>query len=131
MQWESFSKACPEIFQVAQARFTRDQLVMVGTLRRDGWPRVSPCEIDIAAGHLFCGMMWQSTKALDLLRDPRLTVHSVTCNREGTDGDVKIYGKAVDVRAPALRAAFRDAIRARSTPRGISRRDPGPDRLGA
>jgi len=113
MQWELFVKACPEISEVARARFAKDQLVMVGTLRRDGWPRVSPCEIDIAAGHLFCGMMWQSTKALDLLRDPRLTVHSVTCNREGTDGDVKIYGKAVDVRTPALRAAFRDAIRAR------------------
>src|SRR2546427_11666791 len=87
MQWELFVKACPEISEVARARFARDQLVMVGTLRRDGWPRVSPCETDIAAGHLFCGMMWQSTKALDLLRDPRLTVHSVTCNREGTDGD--------------------------------------------
>jgi len=113
MQWESFSKACPQISEVAQARFIRDQLVMVGTLRRDGWPRVSPCEIDIAAGHLFCGMMWRSTKALDLLRDPRLAIHSVTRNREGTDGDVKLYGKGVDVRAPALRAAFRDAIWAR------------------
>jgi len=94
-------------------RFARDQLVMVGTLRTDGWPRISPCEIDIAAGHLFLGMMWQSTKALDLLRDPRLIVHSVTCNREGTDGDVKLYGTAVDVRTPALRTAFHDAIRAR------------------
>src|SRR5213594_2952279 len=92
MQWESFIKACPEISEVARARFIRDQLVMVGTLRADGWPRISPCEIDIAAGHLFLGMMWQSKKALDLIRDPRLVVHSVTCNREGTDGDVKRQG---------------------------------------
>src|SRR5438093_485295 len=113
MQWESFIKACPEISEVARARFIRDQLVMVGTLRADGWPRISPCEIDIAAGHLFLGMMWQSKKALDLIRDSRLIVHSVTCNREGTDGDVKLYGKGVGVQDPALRSAFRSAIRAR------------------
>lgn len=113
MRWEEFSKSCPELAEVARARFARDQLVMIGTLQADGWPRISPCEIDIAAGHLFLGMMWQSRKARDLLRDPRLIVHSVTCNREGTDGDVKLYGKAVDVPKPALRAAYRDAIRAR------------------
>jgi len=113
MQWESFIKAVPEISEVARARFIRDQLVMVGTLRADGWPRISPCEIDIAAGHLFLGMMWQSKKALDLIRDSRLIVHSVTCNREGTDGDIKLYGRGVAVQDSALRAAFRSAIRAR------------------
>src|SRR3989442_752038 len=86
MQWELFVKACPEISEVARARFARDQLVMVGTLRRDGWPRVSPCEIDIAAGHLFFGMMWQSTKALDLIREPRFNFHTVNVDRPGTGG---------------------------------------------
>ena len=113
MRWEEFSKSCPKLAEVARARFTRDQLAMVGTLRKDGWPRISPCEVDIAAGHLFLGMMWHSTKAIDLLRDPRLVVHSVTCNREGTDGDIKLYGNAVDVQNAGLRAAFRDRIRAR------------------
>ncbi len=113
MQWVEFSETCPEIAVVARTRFARDQLVMVGTLRADGWPRISPCEIDMAAGRLFLGMMWQSTKARDLLRDPRLTIHSVTCNKDGTDGDVKLYGRATDVQDPSLRSAFRDAIRAR------------------
>lgn len=113
MLWEQFGEACPDIAAIARARFLKDQLVMLGTLRADGWPRISPCEIDLAAGHLFLGMMWQSTKARDLLRDPRHIVHSVTCNKEGTDGDVKLYGRAVDVRDPSLRSAFRDAIRAR------------------
>jgi hypothetical protein len=57
--------------------------------------------------------MWRSRKALDLLRDPRVVVHSVTSDRMGADGDVKIYGRAVDEREPAVRAAFREAIRAR------------------
>ena len=113
MLWAQFPEACPELSEIARARFARDQLVMVGTLRTDGWPRISPCEIDIAAGHLFLGMMWRSRKAIDLLRDPRLVVHSVTCNREGTDGDVKLSGRAVEVHDSALRSAFRRAILAR------------------
>jgi hypothetical protein len=113
MIWEEFERAAPDLANLAGDRFARDQLVMVGTLRKDGWPRISPCEVDVAAGHLFLGMMWRSRKALDLLRDPRIIVHSVTCNREGTDGDVKLYGRAVDVQDPRLREAFREAIRAR------------------
>ena len=90
MTWDELAHACPEIAELARARFVREQLVLVGTIRKDGSPRISPCEVDLAAGHLFLGMMWKSKKALDLRRDPRVVVHSVTCDREGTDGDVKL-----------------------------------------
>jgi hypothetical protein len=113
VRWEEFAEACPELAEVAGDRFRKDELVMLGTLRRDGWPRISPCEVDLAAGHLFLGMMWRSPKALDLLRDPRIVVHSVTCNREGTDGDIKLYGRAVPIDDPELRKAYRAAIKAR------------------
>lgn len=113
MRWSEFEVACAELAAEARERFSKDQLVMVGTLRRDGSPRISPCEVDFGAGELFLGMMWQSKKALDLLRDPRLTVHSVTVNKDGTDGDVKVYGTAVDIGDPALREAFRRAIKVR------------------
>jgi hypothetical protein len=113
MRWVEFERACPEIGQLARARFERDQLVMLGTIRRDGSPRVSPCECDFGAGRLFVSMMWRSRKALDLLRDPRIVVHSVTTNKDGTDGDVKIYGRSVDEQDPDVRAAFREAIRRR------------------
>ena len=113
MRWVEFERACPEIGELARSRFERDQLVMLGTIRRDGSPRVSPCECDFAAGRLFVSMMWRSRKALDLLRDPRIAVHSVTTNRDGTDGDVKIYGHVVDEQEPDVRASFREAIRLR------------------
>jgi hypothetical protein len=113
MWWDAFERACPEIGDLARARFERDQLVMLGTIRLDGSPRVSPNECDFAEGRLFVSMMWWSRKALDLLRDPRIVVHSVTTNNDGTDGDVKIYGRAVDEQDPELRAAFREAIRRR------------------
>lgn len=110
MVWEEFQEACPKLAKLARKRFVEDQLAMLGALREDGSPRISPCEVDFGAGHLFLGMMWRSPKALDLLRDPRITVHSVTTNKDGTDGDVKIYGRAIDIKDPALRATFREAI---------------------
>jgi hypothetical protein len=113
MPWDAFERACPELAELGNDRFGRDQLVMLGTLQADGSPRISPCEVDIASGHLFLGMMWRSPKALDLLRDPRIVVHSVTCNREGTDGDLKLHGRAVEVTDPALRETYRAAIRTR------------------
>ena len=100
MRWDAFEQACPRIAVGARERFRRDQLVLVGTIRRDGSPRISPNECDLAAGRLLVSMMWRSRKALDLLRDPRIAVHSVTTNRDGTEGDVKIYGRVIDERDP-------------------------------
>jgi hypothetical protein len=65
----SSSKLAPTIAGLAEERFQRDQLVMIGTLRTDGSPRISPCEVDFAEGQLLLGMMWRSKKALDLLTD--------------------------------------------------------------
>src|SRR5258705_13691811 len=59
------------------------------------------------------GMMWQSPKALDLLRDPRIVVHSVVSERTGKEGDFKLYGRVVDVQDPDRRAAYPAAIKAR------------------
>ncbi len=42
MRWDAFERACPEIGELARERFERDQLVMLGTIRLDGSPRVSP-----------------------------------------------------------------------------------------
>jgi hypothetical protein len=113
MRWSAFSAACPEIASLAQERFARDEVVLVGTLRRDGSPRISPNEVDFVDGHLMLGMMWRSRKALDLLRDPRCVVHSAPSDRMNPGGDVKLYGRAVAVDDPAAREAYREAIRAR------------------
>jgi hypothetical protein len=114
MNWEGFMAAVPKLADLAEARFRKDGLCMVGTLRKDGSPRISPCELDFAAGELLLGMMWRSRKALDLLRDSRIVVHSVTSDLEGTEGDVKLYGRAIDTSAAHVRQAYRDAIKART-----------------
>lgn len=113
MQWDEFAGACPELAKLARERFERDEFVMLGTIRADGRPRLSPCEVDFADGRLLFGMMWQSPKARDLLRDPRLAVHSVPGDKTSPGGDLKLYGEAIDEPAPGVREGFCRAIRAR------------------
>jgi len=113
MRWDAFAAACPEIAARAHARFTADELVLLGTLRKDGSARISPCEIDFADGRLMLGMMWRSRKALDLTRDPRIVVHSLPSDKANLGGDAKLYGRAVDEQDPDVREAFGRAIQAR------------------
>ena len=100
----------PELAALGLERFEKTGLALVGTLRKNGWPRISPVEPVIADGNLYLGMMWQSVKALDLLRDPRCTVHSTVSDRLGTEGEFKVYGRAVDVTDRAERARFAEAL---------------------
>src|SRR5438552_18631609 len=113
MRWEEFAAAAPELAKLGAERFEQRGLSLVGTLRADGTPRISPVEPTFVDGELMLGMMWQSRKASDLLRDPRLVVHSVVCDREGTEGDFKLYGRALDVPEPEPRARYADALEAR------------------
>ena len=108
--WGQFTEADPELAAIGEAQFARTGLALVGTLRRDGWPRISPVEPFIVDGQLYLGMMWRSVKALDLLRDPRCVVHSTVSDRHGSEGEFKVYGRAVEITDPEERGRFTDAV---------------------
>jgi Pyridoxamine 5'-phosphate oxidase len=113
MKWDEFAEASPELAALGRERFERRELCMLGTLRANGWPRISPCEMDFVGGELLLGMMWQSPKAQDLLRDDRCVLHSCTSDRLGSEGDFKLYCRARDVPDEPVRAAYRAAVKAR------------------
>ena len=108
--WGEFAAQAPELEALGLAQFSRTGLALVGTLRRDGWPRISPVEPFIAGGQLFLGMMWRSVKALDLLRDPRCVVHSTVADKGGTEGEFKVYGRAREVNDPDDLRIFGGAV---------------------
>lgn len=103
VRWAEFERQAPELAALGEALFRATGLVMVGTLRADGRPRITPVETRFVDGDLQLGMMWQSRKALDLLRDPRCAVHSTTSDKNGSEGDFKLYATAVPVNDPAGR----------------------------
>jgi hypothetical protein len=93
----------------AEDRIKATGIVLMGTLRADGWPRISPCEPYVVDGDLMLGMIWQSLKARDLLRDPRLSLATPQSDRESAHGDLKLYGLAQEVTEPDRRRALEDA----------------------
>ena len=108
--WRQFAAQSPALAARGAALFARTGLALVGTLRRDGWPRISPVEPFIVDGQLCLGMMWRSRKALDLRRDPRCVVHSAVADREGGEGEFKVYGRAIEVTDIDARRRFADAV---------------------
>jgi len=108
LRWSEFAASAPELAAFAEARINATGIILMGTVRADGWPRISPCEPYVVDGELMLGMMWQSRKALDLLRDPRLTITTPQIDREPVHGDLKLYGIAHEVGDPGRRRALED-----------------------
>lgn len=116
MRWDEFTRAAPELAERARERFTAEQIFLLGTLRPDGSPRISGVECDFVDGELMTGMIWRSTKAQDLLRDPRCTIHSLVpdkAHEAENQGDIKLVARAVEVTDPARRRRYEDTIRIR------------------
>ncbi|MBV9093967.1 MAG: pyridoxamine 5'-phosphate oxidase family protein [Streptosporangiaceae bacterium] len=98
--------------RLGQERLTGPGVVLVATIRRDGTPRVSPVEPFLLDGDLWLSMMWQSAKARDLLRDPRLLVHSVVTSHDGAEGEFKVRGTARLETRPAVQCRYAKAVAA-------------------
>jgi hypothetical protein len=113
MNWDEFAGKAPELAALGLERFEQTGVCLIGTLRKDGSPRISPIEPFIVRGELMLGMMWQSRKALDLVRDPRIVVHTAVSSRDGGQGDFKLYGRVHDVADAELREAYGDTLLAK------------------
>lgn len=97
MIWREFQQSVLQLARLAQQRFQQTGVALLGTICRDGTPRISPIEPVIVQDHLLLGMLWRSTKALDLLRDPRCVIHSAITSLAGTEDEVKLRGRAVEI----------------------------------
>jgi hypothetical protein len=95
VRWEQFEASAPDLAGLARAEFERYGMVLVGTLRKDGSPRISSVFPHILDGELCLGMMWRSRKAVDLLRDPRLVLHNPVCTNRGDEVELGLHGRAV------------------------------------
>jgi hypothetical protein len=106
--WRDVELGAPQIARPGRARLESARLALLGTLRRDGSPRISPVEPCIAEGQLLIGAMAWSAKAGDLRRDPRYVLHSAVTGPDSGEGELKLYGSAVEA-GRDLRNAAADA----------------------
>jgi len=112
MHWSEMTESQPRLAALVRERLIDPGVLLVATIRRDGTPRLSPVEPLVLDGDLWLSMMWQSTKARDLLRDPRILVHSVITSRDGAEGEVKLRGAARDEPDPAVQRRYAAAVAA-------------------
>jgi hypothetical protein len=98
--WQEVEAAVPELAAAVRAALDAHKHKVLATLRADGSPRVSGNEVTFKDGEVWLGMMHRSVKALDLLRDPRLAVHSATVDAELKLGDAKLAGRGVEETDP-------------------------------
>jgi hypothetical protein len=94
MRWSELEQDQRSLAGLGRKLLIEPGVVLVGTIRRDGAPRISPVEPFVMDGELMLSMMWGSKKAADLLRDPRILVHSIVVGREGGQGEFKVRGSA-------------------------------------
>lgn len=112
MNWSDMQRFQPRLAELGRQRLIEPGVVLVATIRQDGTPRLSPVEPFVLDGSLWLSMMWQSTKARDLQRDPRILVHSVIANRDGAEGEFKIRGTARAENDLAVQRRYADAVAA-------------------
>jgi hypothetical protein len=95
--WRDLELGAPAIARLGMARLTCPRVALLGTLRRDASPRISPVEPCVADGRLLIGAMAWSGKAADLRRDPRYVLHSAVTGPDSGEGELKLSGAAVEV----------------------------------
>lgn len=98
--WREVERAVPDLAARVRERFTARKHATLATLRRDGSPRISGTEVEFGED-VVLGSMPDALKAKDLLRDPRLALHSPTVDPvEGSEsewpGEAKLAGRAVE-----------------------------------
>ncbi|GAA4791899.1 pyridoxamine 5'-phosphate oxidase family protein [Actinomycetospora chlora] len=109
--WTDFAAAAPRIAEVFVRRHRAcGNLCMLGTLRPDGFPRISPMEPRFLEGDLWIVGMPHTAKFADLFADPRFALHTATVDTQVGDGDAKIWGRVEDVRDEALHERFAQSV---------------------
>src|SRR5262245_31371776 len=110
MRWSDLQARQPRLAELGRRRLLVPGVVLLATIRRGGTPRLSPVEPHLMDDDLWLSMLWQSTKAKDLMRDPRILVHNVITSRDGGDGEFKVRGRAVATDDPAVQSRYAEAV---------------------
>jgi hypothetical protein len=108
-------KVEPDLADRVRAILSSTTNAVLGTIRRDGSPRLSGADAFFHDGQLCLWSMPRARKGQDLRRDPRVAVHSIPWDsrrlRDGAadvgEADAKVSGRAVLTTDAGELSAFR------------------------
>ena len=95
LQWAAFADEAQDLAGDIATLIDRFRFALLGTIRRDGTPRISPVETHLVGEDLMLVMIPRTRKASDVRRDNRVTLQSPIINA-GTPGEeYKLRGQAL------------------------------------
>jgi hypothetical protein len=100
LRFDEVTVHAPTIANPMIDRLRRAGIGLLGTIRADGSPRVSPIEVSLHDDRLWLGMMPGSMKLLDVVRDPRVALLTPVADRDDLGGEGKLFGHLVPVADP-------------------------------
>jgi len=113
MRWSELERQQPRLAALGRERLIEPGVVLVGTIRRDGMPRISPVEPLLWDGEFWLSMLHGSFKAADLIRDSRVLVHGIVTSRDGSAGEYKVRGRAIMEDSLDRQRGYADEVTAR------------------
>lgn len=96
-RWSVFESEAPELAAKVRARFEGHPHHVLGTLDSTGAPRLSGINVFFNDGVVWFGSMSGARKMADIIRDPRIALHSATLSEQMEGGDARISGVAVPI----------------------------------
>jgi Pyridoxamine 5'-phosphate oxidase len=103
LTWRDLEDGAPELAALARRRLEAAGVALLGTIRRDGSPRISPIEPFFVEHELLLGVGARTEKARDLRRDPRCVLHSTVSAADAGEPDLALYAR---VEPSAARAGW-------------------------
>lgn len=88
--------------------------VLLGTIRHDGSPRISPVEVHVVGDELMLVMIPNTQKARDVIGDPRVALQSPITNAADPGTEFKLTGRVFTVADQSQRDAAALQIEAAS-----------------
>jgi hypothetical protein len=93
MTWNRLEAGAPELARLGRELLEATGVAMLGTVRSDGWPRISPVGTFFIDAELVVGVMTRSAKARDLRRDPRYALQTPVTEPDAGAPELKLHGR--------------------------------------
>ena len=114
VRWFEFADRSRGLAREIARIIERYRFAFLGTIRRDGTPRISPVETHLVGDDLMLVVVPRSRKASDLRRDHRLALQSPITDAANPGAEYKLSGRARIVDSADVRRAIARVVQEHS-----------------
>jgi hypothetical protein len=111
LKWSAFAAEATSLADDIARLIGRFRFAFLGTIRRDGSPRISPVETHLVEGRLLMVMIPRTRKAQDVRRDNRVALQSPISDPANPGPEYKLRGRATSVTSQDERVAIATSVR--------------------